>query len=242
MKSYRVVLCVVLSALEKPVTAQLVANPVYFSPKTPIGLTLAADFGNALSTKFGSAKSTVHPNHVGVRALLGLPIISIGVGAGRYNPDTSGVNSETQFAADAALKLLSLPLVPVGIALQAGAGYLQTGSGVNAAKLYNVPIGLGVSVKPPTPGLSVEPWVAPRVQLRAYSAGGTSTFQTGIGVSGGVNLGLPTGLGLHAALDWSKLSAKTKGTLNLPDTETMLLGIGLHYTFTIPGLPMVPVI
>ncbi len=238
MKPYVVVLC----ALARPVAAQLIANPVYFSPKAPIGLTVAADFGSALSTKYDTVKSTSHPNHVGLRALLGLPIVSLGVSVGRYNPDTTGVNPETQFAADAALKLLSLPLVPVGIALQAGVGYVQAGSGVGAAKLYNVPIGLGVSLRPPTPGLSVEPWVAPRVHLRGYRASGTSTFQTGIGVSGGVNLGLPTGLGLHAALDWSRLSAKTKGALTLPETETMLLGIGLHYTFTIPGLPMVPVI
>jgi hypothetical protein len=102
-----------------------------------------------------------------------------------------------------------------------------------------------VSIKPPTPGLSVELWGAPRIQFNAVKAAGSSRAQAGIGASGGINFGLPTGLGLHAALDYTRLSAKASagtGSLTLPETQAMVLGVGLHYTFTIPGLPMVPVI
>jgi hypothetical protein len=56
---------------------------------------------------------------------------------------------------------------------------------------------------------------------------------------------MPTGLGLHLAADYTKMSAKASagtGGLTLPQTQTLVLGVGLHYTFTIPGLPMVPVI
>lgn len=219
-------------------TAQLAANPVYFSPKAPVGLTLAVDFGTTLQTKAGGATLTTKPNHLGARAILGLPIVNVGLGGGVWNSDVPGADKETQLMASAAVKLFSPPLIPVGIALQAGAGYLQVGSGATAVKSYSVPIGVGVAIKPPTPGLSVEPWVGPRVQLQRTSAGGASETRVGVGVSGGVNAGMPGGLGVHAALDWAQFAAK--GTT--PKVQTMVLGVGLHYTFTIPGLPMVPVI
>ena len=53
---------------------------------------------------------------------------------------------------------------------------------------------------------------------------GTDT-DTDFAISGGVNLDLPMGLGIHAALDYiAKDNAET------------LLGAGLHYKFAIPGL------
>lgn len=232
MKPYIVVLCL----LAKPLAAQLVANPVYFSPKAPTGLTLAADFGTTLQTKVGGLTATDKPNNVGARALLGLPMVNVGLAAGSYNPNSAGASRQTQVAATVAVKVFSPPLVPLGISLQAGAGYINSGG----TKIYNIPIGVGIAVKPPTPGLSFEPWIAPRVHLTAYRGTGTSTIQTGIGVSGGANLNLPTGLGLHGAIDYTRMSAKASA--GLPLTQTVILGLGLHYTFTIPGLPMVPVI
>jgi hypothetical protein len=230
-------------AAAPPVTAQLAANPVYVSPKAPNGLTLAADFGTTLSTKVSGLTATSKPNHVGGRAVLGLPFLAIGVGAGRWNNDAG--TTETQFSGNLALKLFSPPLVPVGLSLQAGAGYLQQGSGATVFKTISVPIGVGIAVKPPSPSVSFEVWGAPRVQLNANKQGSSSRLQAGVGASGGVNVGMPMGLGLHVGLDWTKMSAKASagtGTLALPELQTMVLGVGLHYTFTIPGLPVVPVI
>jgi hypothetical protein len=243
----------VLGALARPAGAQLLGNPVYFSPKQPTGLTLALDFGSTLrrdtsGTRFAVGGQSVKPNNLGVRATLGLPLITVGVGVGIYNPDLTGVSAdkETQFMGNAALKLFSPPLVPVGISLQAGAGYLKQTFGTISRKTITVPIGLGVAIKPPTPGLSVEVWGAPRLQFNAVSeTGAGSRVQAGIGASGGVNLGMPMGLGLHLAADYSKLGAKASagtGSLTLPETQTMVFGAGLHYTFTIPGLPIVPII
>lgn len=246
----------VLSAvLVTPAAAQLNGNPVYFSPKQPTGLTLALDFGSTLNLKYDGVKfepggQAVKPNNLGARATLGLPIVTVGVGVGIYNPDltVTGISAdkEVQFMGNAALKLFSPPLVPIGISFQAGAGYLKQGSGTGAVKTLSVPIGLGVAIKPPTPGVSVEVWGAPRVQLNAVSVSGSgSRVQAGIGASGGVNLGMPMGLGLHVAADYVKLSEKAAagtGSLVLPQTQTIVFGAGLHYTFTIPGLPIVPII
>ena len=232
------ILALAATTLATPARAQLLANPVYVSPKAPVGLTLVADFGTTAQTKLDGVTQTVKPMNLGVRATLGLPIITLGVGAGLYDPK-GGASKVTQFSADAALKIFSPPLVPVGVAFQAGIGYAKRDS---TFKEYTVPIALGIAVKPPTPGLSVEGWAAPRVQLGLVSASGNSTVQAGYGISAGVNLGLPTGLGVHAAVDWSKLAQKTTTALSLPQAQTLVLGVGVHYTFTIPGLPMVPII
>lgn len=238
-------------ALARPAAAQLAATPVYFSPKQPVGLTLALDFGSALSLKYDGVKAVVggqavKPNNLGARALLGLPFITLGVGVGSYGPDVTGADRAVQFMGSAALKLFSPPLLPIGISLQAGAGYLKQGPTGSEVKSISVPVGIGASIKAPTPGLSVELWGAPRLQFNAVSVTGSgSRVQAGIGVSGGVNLGLPMGPGLHLAADYTKMSAKASsgtGSLTLPQTQTLVLGVGLHYTFTIPGLPLVPVI
>lgn len=232
------ILVLAATAFTTPAHAQLLANPVYVSPKAPVGLTLAADVGTTAQTKLAGLTQPQKPMNLGVRATLGLPIITLGVGAGMYDPK-GGANKETQLSADAALKLFSPPLVPLGVALQAGIGYVKRDS---TTKQYTIPLALGIAVKPPTPGLSVEGWAAPRVQFGLVSIAGSSTVQTGYGVSAGVNLGLPTGLGLHAAVDWSKLAQKTTTALMLPQTQTLVFGVGVHYTLTIPGLPMVPII
>ncbi|MBI2402583.1 MAG: hypothetical protein HYW06_09330 [Gemmatimonadetes bacterium] len=234
-----------LVAAAAPAAAQLAATPVYFSPKQPTGLTVALDFGTTLSAKADGVSSTTKPNDLSGRVALGLPFITLGAGVGLYNTDVPGADKEIQFMGSGALKLFSPPLVPVGVSLQAGAGYLKIGSGVGSAKVISLPIGVGVAVKPTTPGMSVEAWGAPRIQFDAWSVAGSSRAQAGFGASGGVNLGMPMGLGLHIAADYSKLSAKASagtGSLRLPERQTLVFGLGLHYTFTIPGLPIVPVI
>src|SRR3990170_7366953 len=177
-----------------PMEAQLAANPVYVSPKQPTGLTLSADFGTTLSTKVSGFTATNKPNHVGLRAALGLPFVAIGVGAGQWNPDTPAGSKEMQFSGTLGLKLFSPPLVPVGIGLQAGAGYLKWTSGTTSRKTISVPIGLAIAVKPPSPSVSFEVWGSPRIQLNAVNQTGTvsgSRVQAGIGASGGINLGMP---------------------------------------------------
>jgi hypothetical protein len=235
------VLTLAAATLARPARAQLLASPVYVSPKASTGLTLAADFGTTAQTKLDTVTQVDKPMSLGVRATLGLPVVTIGVGIGMYDPK-GGAGRHTQLAVDGALKIFSPPLVPLGVALQAGLGYVKLGSGLAAQSQYTIPIALGIAIKPPTPGLSVEPWAAPRVQLGITSALGNSTLRAGYGISGGVNIGLPTGFGLHAAFDWSKVAQKTTNALTLPETQTLVVGVGLHYTFTIPGLPMVPII
>ncbi|MBI4421259.1 MAG: hypothetical protein HY560_10570 [Gemmatimonadetes bacterium] len=226
----------------RPAVAQLTGLPVYFSPKGGTGLTLSADFGRAASTKLDGITGANHPTAIGGRAALGLPIVTVGLGIAKYDPKITTLRNEWQYMGNAAFKVFGGPLIPVAVSLQAGVGYLKQGTGALASKTVNVPLGLGVAVNVPTPGASIEPWAAGRVHINAVKVGTVSATQTGYGVSGGVSLGLPIGLGLHLGVDWSTFGRKTSGTLNLSKRETLIIGVGVHYTIKLPGLPGVPIV
>ena len=197
-----------------PAAAQMIGNPVYYSPKHGLGLSIQGDFGRGLNDASGKT------NYFGGRAVLGLPMITVSAGAGVVDNSSS----EVTFGGTVSVNVLSAPLLPVAVALQGGAGYMSSGGG----SVLSAPIGIALAVKPPTPGINVEVWGAPRIQITRVSAGGSSATETDVGASAGANLGLPTGLGLHAAVDW--INAEPEGAIRV--------GVGVHYKFTIPGLGM----
>ncbi|MCH8992876.1 MAG: hypothetical protein IIA44_14155, partial [Acidobacteria bacterium] len=158
-----------------PAAAQLNSIPVYFNPKGGTGFTLAGDFGKGVNTQSG--KNTAF----GVRASVGGGPFSIGAGVGTVS--LAG-QSEVQYMGNAALRIVGGPLIPVSVAVQAGVGYLKVGS-VNTR---NIPIGIGIGLSVPTPGFSFDPWIAPRVTVNAVEILGITTTNSGVGVSGGVNL------------------------------------------------------
>ena len=131
-----------------------------------------------------------------------------------------------------AVRVFGGAFVPVAVSLQAGAGYRTTGTGATEQKTYNIPIGIGIGLNIPTPGFLFEPWVAPRFTVNRVEIGGQSENKTGFGLSGGVRLGFAMGLALHAALDWADLDS----TFTKPASQPMTLGLGISYTFRLPGL------
>ena len=200
-----------------PAAAQLNSIPVYFNPKGGTGFTLAGDFGKGVNTQSG--KNTAF----GVRASVGGGPFSIGAGVGTVS--LAG-QSEVQYMGNAALRIVGGPLIPVSVAVQAGVGYLKVGS----VKTLNVPIGVGIGLSVPTPGFSFDPWIAPRVTINAVEFLGTTVTNSGVGVSGGVNLAFVMGLGLHLGFDWTKVGGSTP----------LIIGAGVHYKFGPPGIPVVP--
>ena len=54
----------------------------------------------------------------------------------------------------------------------------------------------------PTPGFSIKPWIAPRVSVT-----GDSPDESPSGISGGVDLGFPSGLSIRAMYDRVKAGA-----------------------------------
>jgi len=227
-----------------PALAQLQSLPVYFSPKGGTGLTLDVDFGRDASNKLAGVPTLNHPTTIGGRAYLGIPFVTLGVGAAAYDPKLTSTKSEVQYMGSAALKVFGGALIPVAVSLQAGVGYLKQGSGTFATKTTNVPVGVGVAINVPTPGASIEPWAAARVHINAVSYNTSSGTQAGVGLSGGVNLGLPIGVGAHVALDWSRFGAKPASPIPAlqQKIERLTVGVGIHYTIKLPGLPGLPLV
>jgi hypothetical protein len=193
-------------------------NPVYFSPKQGVGLTIAGDYGRGLNDNSGKS------NYFGGRATLGLPMFAITVGGGSAKPE--GGTSLTTFGADVAVTVLKGPAVPVTVSLQAGVGSYKA----DPLTFMHIPVGAALAFNVKSPGASVEPWVAPRLDItRTSGTVGTisvSDTEMDIGASGGVNVGLPSGLGFHLALDW----------INIENAAPLTVGAGVHYTIKIPSL------
>jgi opacity protein-like surface antigen len=225
------VLGVILAGLMNaaPASAQLDGIPVYFNPKGGTGFTLAGDYGRGINDDSGKR------NAVAGRVVLGVSAFSLGAGVGR-------VSGETSFQGTAAIRVFGGAFVPVAVSIQAGLGYSQPGDGATETTVYNVPIGIGFGLNIPTPGFLFEPWVAPRFSLSRVEANGQSENQTGFGLSGGVTIGFAMGLALHAALDWADIDTATFTPAQALSTQPMTLGIGVSYTFRLPGLgvPMMP--
>ena len=235
-----VVLAVLAAGSARPASAQLKSLPVYFSPKGGTGITVAVDYGRGLNDDSG--KNSTYTG----RVILGLPVVTLGVGVGVFDPKVISQDSEMQFMGNLALKLFGGPLMPVAVSLQGGAGYLKLGSDAFATKSWTFPVGVGLALNIPTPGASLEPWIAGRFQLDRLETSVGNANQTGVGISGGVNLGTLTGVGLHVAADWSSVGEKVTGnpTIDLLTRfrKPLVFGVGLRYMFRLPGLPGVPVV
>ncbi len=203
--------------LSPTAAAQMIGNPVYYAPKHGMGLTIAGDYGRGINEASGKG------NYFGGRAILGLPFVTVSAGLGSVSDQGAG-ERELSYGATAALNILDIPLVPVGVALQGGAGIMSLGPD---ASLLHVPIGVAVGLKPPAVGLGVEGWVAPRIDIMRQSLGGQSDTDVRVGASAGINVRI-SGLGVHAALDYIRIS----GT----DTSPLMLGVGVHYKLSIPIL------
>lgn len=202
-------------------SAQLFNNPVYVSPSHGTGFSLNGEYARG----FDDNKDI---NFVGARAMLGLGPVTAQAGAGGVLfGGGSTADNEITFGGALALNILDLPLVPVSVNVQAGAGYTKFGAGVFSTKQLDVPIAVGVSINVPAPILDVEPWIAPRLHVMRLSNGASAT-EVGYGVSAGLNVTLPTGVGFHVAGDYLKVSGF--------QVRSLVLGAGLHFRIAIPGL------
>ena len=159
----------VLGLLATPAFAQMLGNPVYFNQSGGTGVTIGADYGRGLNNASGKT------NYFGGRATLGLPMVAITVGGGSAKP--SGGSSTTSFGGDVAVNVVQGPMVPVKLSLQAGAGYYKAGT----SKFLHVPVGAAITFKVNSPGASVEPWIAPRIDYTHLSVtGGSGSSSCGI--------------------------------------------------------------
>jgi opacity protein-like surface antigen len=211
-----------LSALlaAAPLQAQVAGLPV-FNSGVNSGISLNADVGFP-NADAGKGKTWAATGGVGLGPL--------GFTATLASRKPEGLDGQTWAGATANLKVFGGPLIPVSVNAQVGVGYgvVKDGSPVPGEdlKLLNVPVGLGIAVNIPTPGLSIKPWLAPRLQYMR-SSGALDDSQTKFGLSAGVNLGLVGGINARVAYDYLKVDGGKPSTFS----------VGVGYNFNVPIVP-----
>ncbi|MFN2572706.1 MAG: hypothetical protein ABR537_14020 [Gemmatimonadales bacterium] len=195
-----------------PLAAQSLGMPNFSSPKGGTGVTISGDLA---MPNADLGKGTAF----GARATLGLANISLTAGLASWKPKGL-TDNYTSVGGQAAFRVIGGSLIPVALSLQAGAARVSAANG--DPSLTRIGLGGAVSVNVPTPGLSIEPYLA--VQNRWYKfSGGTST-ESNIGWTLGANVGLGM-LGLHVAYDSENFGGGTTGGI---------IGIGAHFSLKAP--------
>jgi hypothetical protein len=144
------------------------------------------------------------------------------------NPDGPG-DSELSVGATLNYKVFGGPLIPLSVTLQGGIGYSKPDNGFLPGQEVNelrFPVGVGFALTIPNPALAIKPWIAPRLDIVRSSGSGQSNTESNFGLSGGLELNLLSGLGVHAAYD----------RVFIDGGDPSVFGLGAHYSFRIPGL------
>jgi hypothetical protein len=214
-----IVVAAVLIAL--PAAAQVPGLPVY-NQGVPRGIAIYGDLGFPNDEAGGG---TVY----GLTGRAGFGLFGATATLSSFNPDGPG-GSDLSVGATLNYRLLGGPLVPLSATLQGGVSYFKPGEGFlpdEEVTAYHFPIGVGFALVIPNPALAITPWLAPRLDISYQTSGAGSNTDTNFGLSGGLELNLLNGFGIHAAYD--RVFAK-----DVADPSTF--GVGAHYAFRVPGL------
>jgi hypothetical protein len=217
----RAALVLALAAGASPARAQNPGLPVY-NLGVPRGIAVYGDVG---LPNDAAGQGTVY----GVSGRVGFGDIGVTATLSSLNQDASD-GGDVSVGGTLNYRVLGGPLVPLTVMLQGGVSYFKPAEGFlpdESVSAYHFPIGAGFALVIPNPSLSIHPWLAPRVDIAYQKAGGTSETETNFGLSGGLELNLLNGFGVHAAYDRVFVS-------DVADPSTF--GFGLHYAFRVPGL------
>jgi hypothetical protein len=219
--SVRAVVVLALTLGASPLRAQNPGLPVYnFGVPRGIGV-----YGDVAFPNDAAGGGTVY----GITGRAGLGPVGVTATLSSFNADGPG-GSDVSVGGTLNYKLLGGPLVPLSVTLQGGISYFKPGEGFLPGvetTAYHLPFGLGFALVIPNPVLSIHPWLAPRVDISHQTSDAGSNTDTNFGLSGGLELNFLNGFGVHAAYD--RVFAK-----DLTDPSTF--GVGVHYTFRVPGL------
>ena len=195
-----------------PLAAQSLGMPNWSNPKGGTGVTISGDLA---MPNADLGKGTAF----GARGSVGLGTITLTAGVASWKP--KGLSeSYTSLGGQGSFRVIGGSLIPVSLALQAGVA--RVGAANGDPSLTRFGLGGAVSVNVPTPGLSIEPYLA--VNNRWYKFSGLSGTESNIGWTLGANVGLGM-LGLHLAYDSENFGGGTTGGI---------IGIGAHFSLKAP--------
>ena len=206
------------------VAAQVRGIPVY-NAAIPRGIGIYGDAGFPNDEAGGG-------NAYAVTGRLGLGAFAATAMLSTYEPDGSP-DSEISVGGTLNYRIFGGPLVPLAVTLQAGIGYAKPDDQIlpdeSLAEVSELrfPVGAGFALTIPNPALAIKPWLAPRMDIVQRSPEGLDDeTETEFALSGGIELNMLNGLGVHASYDALFLDGGNPG----------IFGIGAHYTFSVPGL------
>ena len=176
-----------------PAAAQfrtLPAQPLPRAQRAPIAW--FADFGQSIGD---DGLGRAFAGGVGFR----VDSLAIALRGGIWNPRRAGVEAHPAADIVAAYRVYGGTFRPANVEALAGAGVTW----VDGDWELNLPLGIGVTWRLPTPIVAVGPWVAGRVHYRTYGSG-PAGVDSGVfpGVSAGVSITHHSGPGARFGLDY----------------------------------------
>jgi len=200
-----------------PVEGQLFNFPDYAVLSVDGGAStfVASSYGRGLNDESGKLNA--------VSAMAGKTSSGVSFQGGFGYIDGVG-DSEWTLGGAASYDLLS-GSSPAQVSLQGGVGWMQFGGLglVDDITMLRFPIGVAIKGNVSSSAANVTPWVMPRLNVIRLSAGGVSTTETDFGASGGVSVTMPSGFGVHAALDLLRVDAAGASA------QQLMFGVGAHY-------------
>ena len=193
-------------------TAQFLGMPNWSNPKGGTGVVISGDLG---MPNEDLGKGTAF----GARATVGLANLSLTGGLSFWKPD-GAPEDYTSLGGQAAFRVIGGSLLPVAVSLQVNLA--RVGEANGDPSLTRLGLGGAVSVNVPTPGLSIEPYLA--INNRWYKFSGVSGTESNIGWTLGANVGLGM-LGLHLAYDSESFGGGSTGGV---------IGLGAHFSLKAP--------
>ncbi len=192
-----------------------------------VGLKISGDYARGLNDDANKS------NYFGGRAELGIPLANFWAGAGSGKPEGDGAESQFGWGGGAAFNLIKGPLVPVKVSIQASyASVSPTGGSIST-----IPFGVAAALSLGTGGVAVVPWAYAFGEYWTLSPDqGDSQSEFGYGISGGLEVNLPVGLGFYGAVDWSSIDWG-EGDLSAR-VNPLIAAFGVSYKVTIPSLGM----
>ena len=198
-----------LIASSSAVEAQLTNFPVYAVPSAngaPSSF-LSASFGRGLNDWSGKQNAFgLAYGRTGIGDRIG---VTIGAAMVNYDPD-----AKYTFGGNVGVDMLGAD-ADVQIGVQGGIGYISLADEVST---LSVPIGVAVKGTEAGDSANFGWWFMPRLQYTRASVLGFTGSDTDFGASAGGSVSLPSGFGIHAAVD-----------LLAAGENVWHGGIGVHY-------------
>lgn len=202
---------VAVAAVALVATARVASAQLPGIPFSPV----ETGTGISVAADYGDPQGT--GKAYGLTGGVGFSRFGISASAGAF--DLGGIiGSSTSIGGRVGMKLLGGGLNPISIGVQVGASSTAN-IGTSGNRQTVIMPGLFLKVSPPL--LPLKPWGL------VYYRAGTNLPVKEARFAVGANFNLLFGFGVHGAYDWGNKGGKG-------------WGVGVHFNFRLPGVPMVP--